>query len=172
MWSTRLASISLAPFALTLPLAGTASAPAGAPRLATLGSSAVTVGQTITLKGHGFVPGRRRDVVILQRPGARSIFIRADRATTTRVTVTLPACRVLPFLDWHDGAPRPTRFRVSVLGRRLSAAPAARSLTVLPGPPADAFGVRPGTSQCLFDLAPNPALALGASAAVTGAWGA
>ena len=171
MWSTRLASVALVPFALTLPLAAPASAPSGAPRLAPLGSTGVTVGQAITLKGRGFVPGRGRDVVILQRPGARSIFVRADRATTTRVTVTLPSCRVLPFLDWRDGAPQPTRFRVSVLGHRLSALPAAQSLTVLPGPPADALGVRPGTSLCLLDLAPNPALALGAAAA-TGAWGA
>jgi hypothetical protein len=164
MWSTRLASVALLPFALTLPLAGTASAPPGAPRLAALGSDAVTVGQTITLNGRGFVPGKRRDVVVLQRPGARSIFIRTDRATTRRLTVTLQACRVLPFLDWRDGAPHPTRFHVSVLGRRLSAAPAAQALTVLPGPPGDAFGIRPGTSQCLLDLMPNPALVLGGSA--------
>jgi hypothetical protein len=160
MWPTRLASVALLPFALALPLAGTAPPPPGAPRLAMLGSNTVTLGQTITLKGRGFVPGKRRDVVILQRRGARSIFVRADRATATRVTVTLPACRVLPFLDWRGGAPQPTRFHVSVLGRRLSPTPAAQALTVAPGPPGDALGVRPGTSQCRFDLAPNPAQSL------------
>lgn len=163
MWTTRVASVAFLPLALTLPFAGAASVPAGAPRLARLGANAVTVGQTITLKGRGFVPGKRRDVVVLQRRGARTIFIRADRATATRVVVTLSACRVLPFLDWRDGAPQPTRFRVSVLGRRLSAAPAAQVLTVLPGPPGDALGVRPGTSQCLIDLSPNPALSLDGS---------
>ncbi len=160
MWSTRLASVALLPFALTLPLASAATAPRDAPRLETLGSTAVSVGQTITLTGHGFVRGKGRDVVILQRPGARSIFIRADHATSTRVKLTLPACRVLPFLDWRAGAPRATRFRVSVLGRRLSAVPANQVLTVLPGPSEDAVGVRPGTSQCLFDLSPNPAFNL------------
>lgn len=164
MWTTRLASVALFPLALTVPLAGMASAPPGAPHLAALGAHDVGVGQAITLRGHGFVPGHRRDVLVLQRREARAIFVRADRATATRVTVTLPACRVLPFLAWRDGAPQPTRFRVSVLGRRLSAAPAARWLTVRPGPPGDALGVRPGTSQCLFDLSPNPALVLGGPA--------
>jgi hypothetical protein len=160
MWSTRLASVALLPFALTLPLVATATTPRGAPRLGGLGSTTVSVGQTITLTGHGFVRGKGRDVVVLQRPGGRSIFIRADRATSTRVKVTLPACRVLPFLDWRGGAPQPTRFRVSVLGRRLSPVPADQVLTVLPGPAADAVGVRPGTSQCLLDLSANPALSL------------
>jgi hypothetical protein len=160
MWSTRLASVALLPFGLTLPFAATAAAPNGAPRLDGLGSTAVTVGQTITLTGHGFVRGKGRDVVVLQRPGGRSIFIRADRATSTRVRLTLPACRVMPFLDWRAGVPQPTRFRVSVLGRRLSPVPANQVLTVLPGPAEGAVGVRPGTSQCLLDLAPNPALSL------------
>ena len=158
MWSTRFASVALLPFALTLPLASTATAPRDAPRLGALGSTAATVGQTITLTGHGFVRGKGRDVVILQRPGARSIFIRADRATRTRVKLTLPPCRVLPFLDWRAGVPQATRYRVSVLGRRLSALPADQVLTVLPGPLADAAGVRPGTTECLFDLSPNPVL--------------
>src|SRR5258707_435520 len=112
MWSTRLASVALLPFALTLPLVATATTPRGAPRLGRLGSTTVSVGQTITLTGHGFVRGKGRDVAVLQRPGGRSIFIRADRATSTRLKVTLPACRVLPFLDWRGGAPPPTRFRV------------------------------------------------------------
>lgn len=158
MWSTRLASVALLPFALTLALASTATAPRGAPRLDGLGSTAVSVGQTIMLTGHGFVRGKGRDVVVLQRPGGRSIFIRADRATSTQVRLTLPACRVLPFLDWRAGVPQPTRFRVSVLGRRLSPVPADEVLIVLPGPAADFVGVRPGTSQCLLDLSPNPAL--------------
>ena len=160
MWSTRLASVALLPFALAFSLASTATAPHGAPSLDALASTSVSVGQTITLTGHGFVRGKGRDVVVLQRPGARSIFIRADRATSTRVRLTLSACRVLPFLDWRAGAPQRTRFRVSVLGRRLSRAPAGQVLTVSPGPAADAVGVSPGTSQCLLDLSPNPALGL------------
>jgi hypothetical protein len=159
MWSTRLASVVL-PVALVLPLAGTASVPHGAPRLHTVVPTAVTLGQRITLTGRGFVPGRGRDTVILLRPGSRSVFIRADRATATRVEATIPACRVLPFLQWRAGAPHATRFGVSVLGRRLSATPAAQALTVRPAPNDTAPGVRPGTSQCLFDLLPNPALDL------------
>jgi len=66
---------------------------------------------------------------------------------------------VLPFLDWRNHAPQSTPFSVSVLARRLSARPAARALTILPGAPENATGIRPGTSQCLFDgqsnLAPD-----------------
>jgi hypothetical protein len=159
MWSTRLASVAL-PVLLALALAGGASVPRGAPRVRTVVPTAITLGQRVTLTGRGFVPGRGRDTVVLMRPGSRSVFIRADRASATRVVATITACRVLPFLRWRAGRPHATRFLVSVLGRRLSATPAAHALTVRPAPTDNAPGVRPGTSQCLFDLLPNPELDL------------
>jgi hypothetical protein len=126
----------------------------------TVAPATATVGATVVLEGRGFVPGTGRDVVVLHRAGGRTIFIRAGRATFTRIELALPACRVLPFLDWRSGAPRATRFSVRVLARRLSARPAARALTILPGAPGNAAGIRPGTSQCLIDGQHNPALDL------------
>jgi hypothetical protein len=158
MWSTRLASVAL-PVLLALPLAGAASVPRDAPHVRTVAPTAITLGQRVSLTGRGFVPGRGRDTVVLLRPGSRSVFIRADRASANRVVATIPACRVLPFLQWRAGRPHTTRFMVSVLGRRLSPTPAIHALTVR-APTDNAPGVRPGTSQCLFDLLPNPELDL------------
>jgi hypothetical protein len=159
MRPTRLAFIALLSLAVTLALAGPAWATGDSPAVRTVAPDTAAVGVTVGLRGSGFVPGWGRDVVVLHRAGGRAIFLRAGRATLTRIELTLPACRVLPFLDWRNHAPRSTPFSVSVLTRRLSARPAARALTILPGAPENAAGISPGTSQCLFDgqynLAPD-----------------
>jgi hypothetical protein len=78
------------------------------------------VGDKLTILGHNFVAGKGRDTVVLQKIGSAAIFIRAATATTTKITLVIPA-KVLPFLNGEaKGTPTPTKFRLRVLAKRFS----------------------------------------------------
>jgi hypothetical protein len=85
----------------------------------------LAIGQRLVINGRGFLAGRGKNLVVFQRPGVRAVFVKADTATTTRVVVTLPAYKLLPFLRTRQGQAQTTSFAVRVLGRFLS--PASRT---------------------------------------------
>jgi len=78
------------------------------------------VGDTLTILGHNFVPGKGRDTVVFQKIGSPAIFVRAKTATSTKITVVVPS-KLLNFLTGESkGAPVPTKFRLRVLAKRFA----------------------------------------------------
>jgi len=114
--------VSVCAFALLLVL------PAGAPAyteglevptVTTIKPERVGVGDVLDLEGTNFVPGRWRNQVIFARPGIRPVFVLADVANENIIRLRVPA-KLLTYLNRENGQPVPTRFRISILARRLN----------------------------------------------------
>ena len=106
---------------------------ASAPKIVSVRPLKLGVGDTLTIRGKNFVPGRNRNWVIFQRPRARAVFVAADSATKTQIKLVIPA-KLVPFLARRGGAAIYTRFNLRVLGRRLSPLATRKSLSPLIGP--------------------------------------
>ena len=106
---------------------------ASAPKIVSVRTLKLGVGDTLTIRGTNFVPGRNRNWVIFQRPRARAVFVAADSATRTQIKLVIPA-KLVPFLARRGGAAVYTRFNLRVLGRRLSPLATRKSLSPLIGP--------------------------------------
>ncbi len=76
------------------------------------------VGDTMTIKGKAFRPGVARTTVVFKRDGGRAIFVKANKATTTQLTVVIPA-KMANSLSRKAGKPTETRFRLRVLTARF-----------------------------------------------------
>jgi len=115
------------------------------------------IGDTMTITGSGFIKGAKRNTVVFKRDGQRAVFVPADSATATRITLKLPS-KLLPFLSQVQGKPVFTRFRVRVLARRfgrrftrLGASPLIGPVGVVTAPP-----TTPTTDPCQQAVAANP----------------
>jgi hypothetical protein len=94
----------------------------------------VRIGERLTIIGTNFIPGRRRDTVVFLREGAPAVFLKAQRATRTRLTVLLTSKLGRYLIGKNNGEKGPTRFRLRVLARRFGArfTPRRLSPVVLP----------------------------------------
>jgi hypothetical protein len=141
------------------PAAAGATAHRGAarPSITSIGPASVAVGDTLTIRGRGFLPGRRRDSVSFTRPGHPAVTVKATDATRTRIRVVVPVA-----LERYLGDTQPSRVRVRVRARRFSAASAARNRSVL---------VRSRAAQEALDGAPGDCTSADPLDDVTGALG-
>jgi hypothetical protein len=109
------------------------------------------IGDTMTVSGSHFRKGKNRNTIVFKRDGARAVFIKAPKATTTRMTVVVPA-KLLPFMVQRAGAPQPTRFRIRVLASRFGKAFTSVKASPMIGPRAVALG---SAEDCDGDQIPN-----------------
>jgi hypothetical protein len=100
-------------------VAGSARVPK-APVVTSIAPKTLRVGDTLTIRGRNFIPGKNKNSVAFQRPRARAVFLKADRATRTTLKVTITS-RVAPYLSTSAGKQQPTRFGIRVLSRRFAA---------------------------------------------------
>lgn len=140
--------------ACLLLIALTASAPARTatfPSIKSVTPKTLGIGDTMTISGRGFRKGSNRNTVVFKRDGARAVFVKAPRASTTRISVVVPA-KLLPFMVQRRGAPQRTRFRVRVLASRFGKAFTSAKASPLIGPRAVAVG---SIEDCDGDKIPN-----------------
>jgi hypothetical protein len=106
----------------------------------------VRIGERLTLVGRHFIPGRRRDTVVFLRDGAPAVFLKAQSATRTRLTVLLTSKLGRYLIGKNNGEKGPTRFRLRVLAHRFGPRFTPRRLSplVLPAKPHDDGGSRDG----------------------------
>ncbi|MDQ3740635.1 MAG: hypothetical protein M3389_06785, partial [Actinomycetota bacterium] len=78
----------------------------------------VGIGETMTVSGKGFVPGRNKNTVVFKRDKQRAIFAKAITASSTKLKVVVPE-KLRPFLTKSNGADLPTKFRIRILARRF-----------------------------------------------------
>lgn len=89
-------------------LAGKKSPPP--PSVSSLSPLALRVGDTLTIRGHRFVPGKKSNSVSFKRDGKPPIVVKAGAATRTRLKVVVPAT-LAKYFTVAGGA---SRFRVRV----------------------------------------------------------
>jgi hypothetical protein len=77
------------------------------------------IGDKLVIKGKSFKSGKGKNYVVFKREGGRALFVKADKATTKQITVTIPA-KLLTFFSQKSGAPVATRFRLRVMAKRLA----------------------------------------------------
>lgn len=104
------------------------------------------IGERLTIVGRHFIPGRSRNTVVFLRDGAPAVFLKAQRATRTRLTVLLTSKLGKQLIGKNNGEKGPTRFRLRVLARRFgpSFTPRRLSPLVLPAKPHQDGGSRDG----------------------------
>jgi len=103
------------------------------PKVTSVAPLNLKIGERLTIKGSGFVPGKNRNTVVFKATGQRAVFAKAVSATKTRLVVKVPA-KLASFLKAKAGQPVATRFQLRVLARKLSKAytPAKGSPTIAP----------------------------------------
>lgn len=125
----RLLLLVCALFAVVPATAGAATTP----KVTSVTPLKLKIGDRLTIKGKGFLPGKNRNTVVFKASGARAVFAKAQSATKTKLVVKVPA-KLAPFLKVTGGQPAPTRFELRVLARKLSPSytPAGASPTIAP----------------------------------------
>ena len=89
----------------------------------------VSVGETMTLTGTGYVKGKGKNTVVFRRAGKRTIFAKADGLSSTRLSVVVPE-KVRDLLGKSSA-----RLQIRVLAKRFGKTytPLSKSPTVRAG---------------------------------------
>ena len=129
------------------------------PSVSNISPKRVAIGGTMTVKGKGFRAGKGKNTVVFQRTGKPAIFVRASDATTTKLTVKIPA-KLTDFLATKAGAPTPTTFRMRILAARFAKSFTPTSLSPVITPKTSASngtgGTGSGTTPGPGTVAPVP----------------
>jgi hypothetical protein len=64
---------------------------ATAPKVTSVAPLKLKIGERLTIRGRGFLPGKNRNTVVFKAAGGRAVFAKAESATTTKLVVTLAA---------------------------------------------------------------------------------
>jgi hypothetical protein len=96
----------------------------------------LAIGDTLTITGRNFLPGRGRDTVVFFRDGAPAVFLRAGVSTKTRMKVKLTSKLGRWLTTRNTGDRAPTRFRLRVISRRFGARFTPHKLSPLVSPAA------------------------------------
>jgi hypothetical protein len=151
-----------------VPATASAAAP---PKVSSVAPLQLKVGDTLTIRGKGFIAGKNRNTVIFKATGTRAVFAKAQTATKTKLVVKVPA-KLLSFLKVSNGRSVATRFQIRVLAERLSAAytPSGKSPVIAPAtttavPPA----TKPATGLTATSGSASAATGTGAAAPAGGA---
>jgi hypothetical protein len=107
-----------------------------APEIKSISPLALKVGEKLTVKGKNFLPGKNKTRVFFVRRGGGTAFARAEKATRTKLVVTLPAQ-----LDKVLGG-KAARVQIRVLGKKFGKLSVAKKSPIVSPAPA---GIDPGT---------------------------
>ena len=119
--------------ALSVSVAAIAKTKVVTPTITGIAPVNIKIGKKLTIRGKNFVPGKLKNTVVFLRLRARPLFVKADSATSTRMTVTLPD-KLLPFLSTKAGKPVATRFQLRVLAKRFGLSFTAKKLSPVISP--------------------------------------
>src|SRR3954471_17520737 len=138
----RILLLVCALFAVVPATAGAATAP----KVTSVAPLKLKIGDRLTVRGKGFLPGKNRNTVVFKANGARAVFAKAQSATKTKLVVKVPA-KLAPFLKVSAGRPTATRFQLRVLARKLSPSytPKGKSPLIAPAVTATAPVTKPVT---------------------------
>ncbi|HET8536847.1 MAG TPA: hypothetical protein VFL73_06670 [Solirubrobacteraceae bacterium] len=147
---------------LALP-AGTAAAKKKAPKYPVISKVTpmqVGVGDLLTIKGKGFRSGKNKNTVVFKRAGQRAVFVKAETATSTILTLHVPL-KLQAYMKVVNDAPTPSVFKIRIISRRFglrftstklspTVGPAGSGTQTQTPPPPSAY------AQCLAAAQANP----------------
>jgi IPT/TIG domain/Bacterial TSP3 repeat len=108
------------------------------------------IGDKLTIHGSGFVKGKRKNTVVFMGAGKRVVWVKADRASSSTITVTL-SDSLAAILANSNGSLVPTKLQVRVISKKSGRAFTKLSQSPKIGPK---NGATPGgTGTCV----PHPA---------------
>jgi hypothetical protein len=129
-------------------------AKAPAPTVKSIVPMKAQIGERLTITGTNFVKGKGKTKVYFLREGGGVVWVPAETATATRLTVTVPE-KLIPLIRGTAEARQPTRFQVRLLGKRFGVATKLAKSPVftaanaapgeLPGPSDPGTGAGPST---------------------------
>jgi hypothetical protein len=120
----------------------------------------VGVGDLLTIKGKGYRPGKNKNTVVFKRSGQRAVFVKAESATSTTLTLHVPL-KLQAYMKLTNNQPVPSVFKIRVISRRFglrftstklspTVGPAGSGTQTQTPPPPSAY------EQCLAAAQANP----------------
>jgi hypothetical protein len=156
---TTLAASAAAVLALG---AGTAAAKAPKyPVITKVTPMTVGVGDLLTIKGKGFRSGKNKNTVVFKRFGQRAIFVKAETATSTAITLHVPL-KLQAYMKVENNQPVPSVFAIRIIARRFGQKFTTSKLSPTVGPAGTGI-TPPGVTapsayeQCLAAAQATPA---------------
>jgi IPT/TIG domain len=121
--SLRSLSLVLAVASLLAPAVANAASKSKTvyPTISKITPRKLTIGQKLTVTGSHFRSGKGKSTVAFYRTGKSVVFVKADTATTTKLTVTIPA-KLSGLLGQGSAGALPTMIRLRVIGARMGKA--------------------------------------------------
>jgi hypothetical protein len=121
----------------------------------------VGVGDLLTIKGTGFRKGKNKNTVVFKRYGQRAIFVRAESATKTAITLHVPL-KLQAYMKVVNNQPVPSSFAIRIIAKRFGRKFTKRNISPMIGPAGSGItapGVTPPSAyeQCLSQAQANPA---------------
>jgi hypothetical protein len=120
----------------------------------------VGVGDLMTIKGRGFRAGKNKNTVVFKRFGQRAIFVKAESATSTAITLHVPL-KLQAYMKVVNNQPVPSVFAIRIIARRFGQKFTSSKLSPTVGPAGTGItapGVTPPSAyeQCLSAAQANP----------------
>jgi IPT/TIG domain len=112
------------------------------------------IGQRLTIHGSGFIPGKHKDTVVFMGAGKRVVWVKADKASRSTITLILPA-KLAALLATKEGTLQPTRLQVRVIARKSGRAFTKRGISPVVAP--GEGQVKTGAGTACGASATNPA---------------
>jgi hypothetical protein len=133
---TLLALLAIPAFlvAAAIPAVAKKATKSAAPVVKSISPMKLKIGQTLTIRGSGFVKGRHKDTVVFMGAGKRVVWVKADTASTKTIKVKLPS-KLAALLTSKNGTLQATRLQIRVIAKKSGRAftKRARSPIVSPG---------------------------------------
>jgi hypothetical protein len=121
----------------------------------------VGVGDLLTIKGRGFRAGKNKNTIVFKRAGQRAVFVKAESATTTSITLHVPL-KLQAYMKVENNVAIPSLFAIRVIAKRFGQKFTSRKLSPMVGPAGSGItapGVTPPSAyeQCLAKADGTPA---------------
>jgi hypothetical protein len=140
--------------------AGSAAAATQYPTITKVTPMKVGVGDLLTIKGKGFRPGKNKNTVVFKRSGQRAVFVKAETATATILTLHVPL-KLQAYMRVVNNQPTPSVFKIRIIAKRFglrftssklspTVGPAGTGTETTTPPPPSAY------EQCLAAAQANP----------------
>jgi hypothetical protein len=91
------------------------------------------VGDTLSIHGKNFLPGKGKNTVVFRRDGSRAIFVKSDVSTRKLIKVVVPGS-LLEYMTNQGTAKLPTQFRVRILAKRFGKSFTTKRISPTIGP--------------------------------------
>src|SRR5205814_1095403 len=98
-----------------------------------------------TITGKGFRSGKNKNTVVFKRAGQRAVFVKAESATTTKITLHVPL-KLQAYMPVLDNQPAPGVFAIRIISKRFGQKFTGKKLSPTVGPAGTGSLTPPGST--------------------------